>query len=184
MKKIAILIGFLIMAAGISAQNDTGNVKLRREQKKAKQNEANAQSYKTVKALVDSMDFVLEAEYLGTKWGDKFPVPSQLNFIMVDSSNVTIQVGSNSRIGRNGVGGVTAEGSISNLKIHKNDKNQTVFLSFTAMTHIGIYDISMNISGSGYAEATLSGLTSQKLVYYGYLVKRENSMVYKGQSGF
>ncbi len=184
MKKIMFLAIGLFLISGLSAQEAPLIQLQNKAQKKEQQKAEFAAKYKATVQLVDSMDFVLEADYLGTRWGDKYPVSSQLNFISIDSTHVVIQVGSDRRIGRNGVGGATAEGDISNLKVKKNDKSGSLYLSMTTMTNLGIYDISMTINGNGYAEATLSGFTSQKLVYYGQLVKRENSRIYQGQSGY
>jgi hypothetical protein len=85
-------------------------------------------------------------------------------------------------MGYNGVGGVTAEGSISGMQITRNVKNLSFYLKFTVTTTLGIYDISMSILSNKNATATITGLTPGRLIYNGKIVTLYDSSIYKGRS--
>jgi len=184
MKTIALIIAAILLVTGTSAQDnaakkETGNVNLSRKEKRKAELEA---GYQQTKALLDTRQFVLEADWIGGRGGQRIPVTANLNFISVDSAQTVIQTSSNSRLGYNGLGGITAEGTISNWKEKANEKNKTFFISFEVMSRTGIYSISMDVSASGNATATLSGIYAGRLVYTGNLVALEDSRVFKGTS--
>ena len=132
--------------------------------------------------MLDSMQFVLEANTLRDVRGNIVNVTSNLNFIMMDSSLSVIQIGSNNRLGANGVGGVTAKGSVSKLNVTKNDKQKSFTVSWSLMSPIGMYDVTMFVSANGTASATLSGITPGRLYFDGNLVPLTQSKVYEGRS--
>jgi hypothetical protein len=80
------------------------------------------------------------------------------------------------------VGGATAEGTVSRLKITKNLKNLSFSLWFTITSQIGIYDVSMTINADKQARATISGMTPGNLTYVGRVVEISNSSVFKGMN--
>jgi hypothetical protein len=181
MKAIAILIMALFLTGGMYAQKNEKSEK-KEENKKESREVKDSAVYAKISFMIDSMDFVLEADYLHDKYGNRVPVTSGLNFIMVDSSRAVIQTGRNSGIGYNGVGGVTVEGSISNWKVQRNNKKQSFSVSMDVMSNTGIYNIFMDISGSGRATATLSGLGPGQLTWEGYLTPIEQTRTFEGRS--
>lgn len=132
--------------------------------------------------LLNGKRFVLEAQYLSGKMGDRKPVVPVLNFISVDSANAVIQVGSPQLVGYNGVGGITGEGKVTQWKLMKNEKRKNFTVFLTINSNIGIFNIQMSIDYSGYASASMTGLTSFMLTFDGMLVSREESVIFKGQS--
>ena len=90
--------------------------KLYKELKKEQKAEEEARQAELVHLMVHYRRFVLEADQLKDKRGNTTHVFSMINFVAADSINGVLQVGSNSYIGRNGVGGITVEGPISNYK--------------------------------------------------------------------
>lgn len=184
MKKTGILTIILIFAAGLSvsaaAADKNGTIK--HDTVNEKKNNKTELEYKATTNMLDSMSFVLEAYNLRDAWGNMAIVPSTLNFIMVDSSIAVIQIGSNSRIGPNGVGGVTAKGTVSGWRLQKNSKHKSFTVFMTITTPIGIYDVNMFVSANGKATATISGLSRGKLIYDGDLVPLSESRVYEGRS--
>lgn len=138
--------------------------------------------YNFTSQLIENKRFVIEANYLSDNYGNRIVVNSNLNFIRVDSATAVLQVGSNSGIGYNGVGGITAEGRISNWKVNKNEKRKNFSITFTVMTSIGIYDIVMFVGAEGNTTATLSGMSAGRLIYDGDMVAPSKSRVYKGQT--
>jgi hypothetical protein len=173
---LLLTIGLLLISVNINSQE------LSRAEKKMAKKDRQYFNFQVLDTILHSRSFVLEADYLENQYGVRSPVLSSLNFIMLNSPKAVLQTGSNSYAGYNGVGGVTAEGNISGLKIVRNEKNLTFFLRFSVVTEIGIYDISMTISSDRFARATISGLTRGKLVYDGRIQTLYNSGVYKGRN--
>ncbi len=177
MKRLIVLLGFVVSASFLFAQGvDENNLT-----KKEKRNAETAKQYEITKNMLENRDFVLQTDYLQDRYGNRFFVSSNINFVAVDSTMATIQVGSNFRMGPNGVGGVTAKGEITKWELTANDKNKTFGLSINVMTPIGIYDLYFSIGASGGGTATLTGLSSGRLTFDGNLVPWENSSVYVGQ---
>ena len=185
MKTSSYKIESLIMGIGlllISVAGNSQDNKLSKEDKKIAKRDKDYYNFQVVDSMVKNKSFVLEADYLENQYGIKRPVQSLLNFIELDSTNAVLQTGSNLSQGFNDVGGVTAEGSISGLKIYKNAKNLTFFLRFTVMTNIGIYDVAMTIYSNKYARAEITGLSRGKLVYDGHILNLWESKAYKGRN--
>jgi hypothetical protein len=168
----------------ISYNSNAQDIKLtRQEQKEARRAEMQA-NFNLLDTLLENRSFVLEADYLQNRYGDRIVVPQMLNFIKVDSTYVVLQTGSNSRLGYNGVGGVTAEGKADGWKLIKNYKNLSYNLRFNVFTDIGSYDVIIWISASKQARATITGLGPGNLTFDGYIEPLYNSRVYKGQRSF
>ena len=178
LKKWFLAIGLLFISVYCNSQE----VKLSREEKKEAKRDKEFYSFQVIDSMLQKKNFVLEADYLENQYGYRSPVMSAVNFIMVDSLRAVLQTGSNSLYGSNGVGGTTAEGSLSRLKITKDIKNLSFFLRFTVNSEIGVYDVSMTIYSNNQARATISGMTRGKLIYVGRIVTRYNSGVYKGRN--
>jgi len=185
MRLINLIFICLFLVSGIFAQEVKTDKELKKEASLKKKEEKKAQienQYLATGQLLDSKSFVLEAEYLNNRSGNRIPVSSILNFVKVDSIYGIVQIGSPQGIGYNGVGGVTAQGRIANWKLDKNDKRKTFDLYMTLSCNIGVYDIEMSVNYLGYATVSLTGLRSGKLFFEGNLYPKNESSVYKGQS--
>jgi hypothetical protein len=171
-----------VLFCWISYNSNSQSVKLsRQEQKEARKAELFA-NYQALDSVLESKRFVLQADFLQNQYGNRIDVTSILNFIKVDSTSGVLQTGFNSADpGFNGVGGVTAVGTINRWKLNKNPKNLSYYLRFGLVTNIGVYDMSMSISSDNSAQATLTGLTPGKLIFDGHLVTIENAGIFKGQ---
>ncbi|WP_159519227.1 DUF4251 domain-containing protein [Sunxiuqinia indica] len=179
MKKIALLIMCVVVSGTIFAQkNDKDSVLSKKE---IRQIEMEKQ-YELTKYMLENKSFVLEADFLQDKYGNRVFASSNINFVSVDSATAVIQVGSNFRIGPNGVGGVTAKGTITKYELKENERKRTFSLALNVMTPLGIYDLRFSISPSGNTRATLTGLRRGQLTFEGDLVPLEESRVYEGQS--
>jgi len=154
--------------------------KLNKEFRKEQKEEEALVKAAMVEMMVKHRMFVLEADRLKDKYGTTINVPSTINFIASDSINGVIQVGSNTYIGMNGVGGVTVEGKISNYKYSKNKKNLTYYISFNLISPAGTYDVRLTAFSDGRADATVTSNWPGQLNYLGYLVPPSTSRVYKG----
>jgi hypothetical protein len=192
MKKI--IFSLLILSTALGAysqateqQNEQQNSKelrqVAKQERKIKAEEEQTRLGKITNLMLTYKRFVLEADYVGNQTGNRIPVTSNLNFIIVDSNKVTLQLGSFQGVGINGVGGVTVDGNITNYQLHKIDGrrgNVSYYVSMTIISSVGNYDISMNVGDTGRADARVSGTVSGQLNYYGNLVPLSLSRVYKG----
>ena len=178
LKKWFLAIGLLF----ISVYSNSQEVKLSREEKKEAKRTREFYNFQVIDSMLQNKNFVIEADYLENQYGYRNSVLSAVNFILVDSLRAVLQTGSNSLYGSNGVGGATAEGSLSGMKITKDMKNLSFFIRFTIASEIGVYDVSLTIDSNKQARATISGMTRGKLVYVGRIVSRYNSGIYKGRN--
>jgi len=156
---------------------------LEKQLKKERKAEELAQKSKVVDAMVEYRRFVLEANQLRDKRGNSLNVSSNINFVAADSLTGVIQVGSNTYIGRNGVGGITVEGQIADYKYTKHEKSGTYNITYYLRTPIGSYDVRISAYPDGRANADISSTTwGDKLSYSGFLIPPGISRVFKGTS--
>jgi len=186
MKTMKLYIGslFLVVAGlcGLTSYSFSQDAKLTRQERKDIKNAQLMANYYALDSVLNARAFVLEADYLQNRYGEKILVSSNLNFIKVVESNGVLQTGSYSGFGYNGVGGVTAEGKIQSWKIYKNPKKLSYTVHFSIQSSIGHYDILMNVSANTRASATITGLGPGNLTWEGHLVTLYNSRVFKGQT--
>ncbi len=183
MKTIKIFLAGLLVLSGlfgnsvcISSQDVKPDKQSRKEARKA---QLTANFY-VLDSLLRSGRFVLEADFLQNKYGTRVSVPPMLNFIRVEGPRGVLQTGSDTRQGYNGVGGVTAEGSIVNYKIDNDKKHLSTTVTFNLVSTLGNFDIFLTVSADNNATATISGSTSGRLSWDGHLVMLNNSRVFKG----
>jgi hypothetical protein len=164
----------------ISAQIKNGDKRSKKEERRAKAE----YSYRTLDSLMSSGRYVLEANYLQSKYGTMLPVSSNINFIRVNGPKGILQTGNDLRDGYNGIGGVTAEGKISNYVIKRDPKRLTMAVTYQLFTNIGTYDIMLNVGADNSASATISGMTSARLTWRGQIVSLDKSKTFKGQTTY
>jgi hypothetical protein len=183
MKTIKIFLAGLLVLSGLFGHSICGisqDVKPdKQERKEAKKAQMTANFY-VLDSLLRSGRFVLEADFLQNKYGSRVSVPPMLNFIRVDGPKGVLQTGSDTRQGYNGVGGVTAEGSIVDYKITNDKKHLSTTVTFNLVSTLGNFDIFLTVSADNNATATISGSTSGRLTWDGHLVTLSNSRVFKG----
>jgi hypothetical protein len=159
--------------------------KLQKEQKKADEKKQEEQMAILTNKMITDRQFVLEADFLSDRTGSRVPVQSTINFVMIDSTRGTLQLGSAYTAGYNGVGGTTVDGNISNYKYTKIGRNKDSYsVSMNFMSTLGSYDITMMVNADGYADATIRGTWPGSLNYHGKLVPLELSRIYKGHPSY
>ena len=169
---------------GISLNSNSQESKLSRQELKEVRKAQQRVNFYILDSLLNAKTFVLEANFLQNRYGDRVFVTPNLNFIRLNETDGVLQTGSSFNMGYNGVGGVTAEGSIGRWRMNRNDKTMTFRLQFSLFTNIGTYDISMIVGSDNRAKATITGLSPGSLTWDGYLVAIENSRVFKGHTSF
>lgn len=137
MKRFLLFVTVLALGiSGIQAQTPRERArearKAREEQRKKekKQKEAleNVISYDDALQALNARSFVVEANTVQGRSGRMFFVTSNTNFLAVNNGQGTVQIASNSAVnpGPNGLGGITVQGSVSNVKMTKDDKGNVV----------------------------------------------------------
>lgn len=179
MKKLVVILLILMVSPGVWAQQESESSALSKKEKRQLELE---KQFQQTQALLDSRDFVLEADFLQDRYGNRVFVSSIINFIAIDSTEAVIQIGSNHSFGPNGLGGVTAKGKITNWELKTNEKNKSFRLTVNVMTNIGLYDVNFSISASGRATALLTGLRRGNLSFEGNLIPLQESYVFEGNS--
>jgi len=179
MKRIVLIVALVVSANFLFAQNQKDDSTMTKKERKAAELQ---ERYLETKYILENNSFVIETDFLSDRYGNRVPVSPTINFVMVEDSTGVIQIGSNSRLGANGVGGVTAKGKITKYELEENEEKKSFYLHITVMTSIGIYDLNINVSGYGNATARLSGLSAGKLTFDGDIVPLQESAVYEGYS--
>ena len=196
MKKITIYLVSIILFMGWMtpsfAQEGKASKEERKEQKlyeKEKRKEEQAKKkelqVEMTKQMVELQRFVLEADQLSDKYGQRAQVNPNINFILIDSLQGTIQLGSAYNLGYNGVGGTTVDGRITKYLVNKTGRKKDAYsIQLMFMSTLGTYDINLLVGSEGNASATIRGNWSGQLNYHGKLVPLGVSRVYKGNPSF
>jgi Na+-transporting methylmalonyl-CoA/oxaloacetate decarboxylase gamma subunit len=187
MKTLLTLLLAFVFVLGAFSQEETQQLskqeikKLQKEQKKAEKAAEAERMAEVTSFMVHQQQFVLEADYLSDKYGQRVPVTPTINFVMVDSVAGTVQFGSAEAIGYNGVGGVTVDGRVTKYEYSVIGKKEDSYsIRLILMSSIGTYDITLMVNSQGYADASIRGNWSGQLNYHGKLVPLTLSRVYKG----
>jgi Na+-transporting methylmalonyl-CoA/oxaloacetate decarboxylase gamma subunit len=187
MKTLLTLLLAFVFVLGAFSQEETQQLskqeikKLQKEQKKAEKAAEEERMAEVTSFMVHQQQFVLEADYLSDKYGQRVPVTPTINFVLVDSVTGTVQFGSAEAIGYNGVGGVTVDGRITKYEYSVIGKKEDSYsIRLVLMSSIGTYDITLMVNSQGYADASIRGNWSGQLNYHGKLVPLTLSRVYKG----
>ena len=204
-----IILTLMVLSTGLSAiaQNtyglDDSNARATRRQKSMSswhkdmaEFRARSESDRQLNALADSLayvqgraalrnqDFVLEAKSVTFKNGATAFVNSTTNFISLKGNKAVVQVSPSSfASGPNGVGGVTVEGNVTDLRIMTDKKGRTTLsmnvmgIGINAQVEVYMYP------GTNRASATVyPNFNSNTVWLQGDIVPYENSNVFEGNS--
>jgi hypothetical protein len=187
MKTLVAFLAAFAFVLGAYAQEETEQLsprelrKLQKEQRKAEQAAEAERMAEVTKFMVENQQFVLEADFLSDKYGQRAPVTPTINFIIVDSLAGTVQFGDAQRIGYNGVGGATVDGKITKYEYTTVGKKGDAYsIRMMFMSSLGTYDITLMVNSSGNGDASIRGNWSDQLNYHGRLVPLTLSRIYKG----
>src|SRR5512145_865827 len=105
------LLSLVVLSAYSQEENsvdDKTTKKLTKQQRIEQRRIEEEAMAKLVDRMVEQRRFVLEANYLSNQTGSRIIVNNRINFIVIDSAKITIQLASTTGIGgQNGMGGVT-----------------------------------------------------------------------------
>ena len=183
--RIRILILAVLLLGTASLQAQEKKEKLSKEEKKAKKELARAEKAQTVLASIGNKSFVIESHSLYNRYGSRRFVPTHTTFISVNNDELTIQVGTYSGVGSNGLGGFTTKGRVNRYEVSEIDDKGNVNIRVESSTillgHISIF---ITVSSDGSSRARLSTNFGGRLTFEGDLVDLEESRVYEGFSIF
>jgi len=180
MKKLVILFISIMLVAPIFAQESKKEQrKAEKEAKKEEKARQGAEAAAIMKATLESKQFVLEADFLADKRGQRIMVQPNLNFIGVDGDKGAFQFGNGKDVGYNGLGGLTVEGRMQDFEL-KETKNGSMTVNFRIISSMGNIFVNINVNPGGKADATARGNSSAVLKYTGEIVPLSSSTVYKG----
>ncbi|TRX65996.1 DUF4251 domain-containing protein [Carboxylicivirga sp. M1479] len=178
---LTFLIGFSLSSFGQEKDEKDMTRKERRALHKQQQKELSEQMAQILAVSIDSKQWVLEANTLSNKRGSTINVNSSLNFIAVEGEEAFVQLGSNTGMGQNGVGGVSVRGNITKYEVNKNEKKGTYYITLYVSSALGSFDIRLDCNSDGQiANATIQGNSSSRINYRGIVVPLGQSTVYKG----
>lgn len=196
MKKLLLLLTVMLFSAGtMMAQQDKSAQqaakqaekeakKAEKEAKKANQDAEDAAWFEqAVQALTDR-DFVLEADRVEFKRGRFAYVTPNTNFVSMKGDKATIQLAFNGAFsGPNGIGGITVDGTASNVEMKTDKKGNIAFSMMVQGVAVSANVTFRMVKGSNKCSATVSpNFNSNRLSFTGTLYPTSESNVFKGRS--
>ncbi|SHG10109.1 DUF4251 domain-containing protein [Dysgonomonas macrotermitis] len=172
-----ILLSALFLCVGCKTQQNS--------EKAIQQRLENQLAYEKAVTALDSLDFVLEADRITFKNGQSTYVNANTNFISAKGDKATVQLAFNSAFysGPNGIGGITLDGRISNVKKSIDKKGNVTFSMSVFGTGISAEVSFTMYNGNNQCSATVnSNFSSRNITFSGYLYPSEESSVFKGRS--
>jgi hypothetical protein len=190
MKKLVLLLcmslaGFIAFS---QEDNSTSNLTTRKsnqqqkkEQKKAEE-EAKAQ---LVERMVNNQQFCLEINFMSdqsrafSQSAGLVEVSSELNYLAIDSSKITMQMTPNTYLTTNwGIGNQPVRGTYLHYKISKSKKsNKGYFVSFRTDPQFGSHDVYITISPNGNTDLRIINNRGEELNFRGVLTPLDQSRI-------
>lgn len=176
-----LLIGFLLVTPVHAQIEDEKAYEKAQEknEKKIRQQE----EYENLLELANSQRFVLEANLLYDRYNNSYPVSPATNFLAIDSNQVTLQIAFPARVGDNGLGGITIDGTVTGYRVNTRKKNITVYANVSSYT-TGQATLIINFGPGDRARARVNGTFGREITFNGYIMPVKESSVYKGISRF
>lgn len=195
MKKFIALLGLILLSANTILFAQESNVTPRdadrKAEKKAEKSKLRAEkeaeeraAYELALQALKNKRFVLEADQVIFRNGTNLYVTSNTNFVSMHDSIATVQTAFNTPyLGANGLGGITLDGNVSNLKMTV-DKKGNVNCSFNVQGSSISAQVFITMSyGGNNASVTISpNFSSNNLTLNGKIIPLEESRIFKGRS--
>lgn len=137
---------------------------------------------KAVQALNDR-EFVLEADRITFKRGNFAYVNANTNFVSMHGNKATIQLAFNSPYaGPNGIGGITVDGSATNVKMETDKKGNVTFSMSVSGIGVSANVVIEMVNGSNKCSATVyPNFSGNRITFSGDLYSEDDSNVFKGR---
>lgn len=168
---------FMLLLVAVSAVGATPQN--RKERKAAEALQDSIRFEAAVQAMKD-MDFVLEADRLILTSGENVMVQSNVNFVSVKDDRAVIQVSPLRGPGVNGVGGITVDGTVSDVRFDT-DKKGNIYMSMKVLGAVASCRVSISLpKGGTTARVTIDpNYSSDDISMFGKIVPTELSIVHQ-----
>lgn len=166
----------------IIAENNDKQIK--KEQEKRLQAAIDSVNFVNAMIALEKMEFSIGADRAAIKGGVANYVESNTNFINAHDGKAIVQLARiGSMRGTNGLGGITVEGNVSNIKT-RTSKKGNFSLEFSVMGSAISARISIDIpKGSNYATATVyPNFNSDTLTIYGIVIPYSSTKTFQGHT--
>ncbi|MEG1737277.1 MAG: DUF4251 domain-containing protein [Odoribacter sp.] len=156
---------------------------IKRDQRKKARELANQQAFNAATEALKNQNWVLMANTLYGPRGAAIPVSDNTNFIQFKGNTVYVQLAFNGIAGPNGLGGITVQGTPSQIT-NNTDKYGNITYTFYVNGIALTAQVVVNLSaGSNYANATVYPMMNgNNLTFSGVLVPTAQSGIFR--SGF
>lgn len=156
---------------------------MKRDMRQKARQMADQQAFDAAKTALQDRNWVLMANTLYGPRGSAIPVTDNTNFIQFKGNTVYVQLAFDGIAGPNGLGGITVQGSPSQIKT-TTDKHGNITYSFYVNGIALTAQVVVNLSADGnYATGTVYPmLNSNNLTFSGVLVPTSQSGIFR--SGF
>ncbi len=193
-KAIKIFLMMLLCSAmvvpAVSAQNEakSKHQKLTKQEKKEMRIKASLESRKYIFQLLKQRLFVLEANQLYGRNGIMIPVSSSINFLAIKGNKIIFQFGlEEGVIGRNGVGGLTAEGFVDHYSFNPGKTTKKAMVVSGDIRPKGSGDqghFILTVGNEGNAILNILFPYGGRLTMNGQIVDFAHTSVFKGHTMF
>ncbi|MDR2921238.1 MAG: DUF4251 domain-containing protein [Tannerella sp.] len=180
MKPIVIFLGIIAcVLTGCKTTQDPAKI----AEKEAQEAQDKIWYDAAVKSLNDR-EFVLEADRVNFRGGRFIYVTSNTNFVSMHGDKATIQMAFNSPYaGPNGIGGITVDGTASNIKMDTDSKGNVTFSMMVQGVAVSANVTLRMTNGSNKCTATVSpNFSGNRIDFTGSLYHESESNVFKGRS--
>jgi len=186
MNRLFAFIVILLIGISVTAQDQ---VPLTREEKKALRKEEKKQREKVMAMntaqAIKTGNFVLKANRISGRGGFVTTVDPTINFVSVQGPVAYVQLGSESGLGLNGVGGITLKGNITSYKVTNDDNNGNYFILINTSGISGTLTITMRVNLTGdMASASVTTNWGSTVNFDGDLYPHSKARVFKGTETF
>ncbi|MEM9325316.1 MAG: DUF4251 domain-containing protein [Bacteroidota bacterium] len=183
MKKIGIL-AFLSITwcAEVMGQPEGGDQKI---SKKQQRKEARAEKLVEIEQMVHDRSLILQATSLQNRYGARSFTLDNNNYILIDGERFVLQTSNPLYAGLNGVGGVTAVGSISTFEVIQDEKRKAISVIAQVNTPtLGQGTLTLQLNGSDFERATFSSVWGVVVTFIGPVSTLEDALVFEGFDRF
>ncbi|MDL2282932.1 DUF4251 domain-containing protein [Odoribacter sp. OttesenSCG-928-G04] len=156
---------------------------MEREQKRKAKEAEELQTYQDALQAINDKNWVLKANTVYNRKGKMIQVTDNTNFVQVKDNTVHVQLAFEGYGRQNGMGGITLEGTLSDMKTQTDKRGNTIY-TFRVHGQSLTAEINMILSkGSNFAQATVTPLMGGRIISFsGIILPEEKADIYR--SGF
>ncbi|MCD7976007.1 MAG: DUF4251 domain-containing protein [Tannerellaceae bacterium] len=169
---------------GMAQRAENELKKMDKETKKAAQAAYDQALFNQAVAALEAREFVLEADRVDFKRGRFAYVNLSTNFVSMHGNKATIQFAFNSPYaGPNGIGGLTVDGTASNVKMNTDSKGNVTFSMMVQGVGVSANVTLRMIKDTNRCTAIVTpNFNSNRTTFTGILYPESESNVFKGRS--